>query len=336
MSQRESSFGSRTRRSHAVALLSLLLAAMLGAGGSPDAAAQGARASRPRRVAASRPSPPSAAVESDALVERATAAACLERELDPRASVPIDVMQARPPLPSRHPEVVDGAHRAGRLLPVARLLAAEALGGLMREHRVAPAAERAALRRLGEVRRVRVDVELRDNASVFYADPRTIRFGTIFLAGLRSDEGLLSVLAHELVHAADGARGGLSPLFRRVGLRAERVGRVGKISARRAEELTCDLVGVRAVRLYVARNPSDEPQARRASRAVGHNCVELDETDSAHLSPRQTLRALLALDPAFAAEITGDAEVETAAPLNHTAPPPRPAARPRKPARPSR
>ena len=292
---------------------------------SPATAQRQPPATRARR-AAPPPSPrPAAVAEPDAFVERAAAAACLERELDPRGSLPIDVMQARPTLPARHPEVVEGAQRAERMLPVARELVGEALAELMREHRVPAQVERAALRRLNEARRVRVDAELRDNASVLYSDPRTIRFGTIFLAGLRSDEGVLSVLAHELVHTADGARGELSGLFRRVGLRAERAWRTGRLSARRAEELTCDLAGLLVVRLYIERNPTDEPVARRASRAVGHNCVEHDETDTTHLSPRQTLRALLALEPAFAGQLTGDAPAPLpAAPLNHTTTPRRP------------
>ena len=257
--------------------------------------------------------------EADRFIERAAAAVCVERELDPRGSTPIDVMQARPSLPTRHPEVLAGARRADLLLAAAKELTGETLLGLMREHNIAPAARRAALRRVALVRRVRPDVELRDNASVFFDDPRTIRFGTLFLAGLRSDEGVLSVLAHELVHVADGPGGALSALFRRVGRRAS--AHAGRLPARRAEELTCDLVGVRAVRLYVARNSSEEPLARRAARAVEHNCVERDETDISHLSPRETLRALLALDPEFAAEITGEAGPEPAAPLNHTRPP---------------
>jgi len=317
---RESFIGRVWSRGHAAtrAAAAFIIAAWLVSGvpPSPAAAQQQSPATRARRAAAPRP----AAVEPDAHVERAAAAACLERELDPRGSAPIDVMQARPSLPTRHPEVVEGARRTERMLPVARELTGEVLLSLMREHRVPASVERAALRRLNEARRIRAEVELRDNASVLYSDPRTIRFGTIFLAGLRSDEGVLSVLAHELVHTADGARGELSQLFRRVGQRAERTGRTGRLSARRAEELTCDLVGVLAVRLYIERNPTDEPLARRASRAIGHNCVEHDETDVTHLSPRQTLRALLALEPAFAVQLTGDAALETAAPLNHTAP----------------
>jgi hypothetical protein len=245
---------------------------------------------------------------------------CAERELDPRASVPIDVMQARANLSARNSEVLSGAARATRLLPVAKQLAAESLTELMREGGISESAERAALARIGAVQRIKLEVSLRDNASIVYGDARTIRFGTIFVASLPSDEGMVSVMAHELTHAADGARGTLAPLFRRVARRAETSAGLSHVSARRAEELTCDLVGVMAARLYVARNATDEPAARRASRALEHNCVEHDETDAEHLSPRQTLRAMLALTPALAAEVTGEADAgETRAPLNHSA-----------------
>ena len=55
-------------------------------------------------------------------------------------------------------------------------------------------------------------MESRDNASVFLSRPHVITFGTIFLAGLRSDEGMISVLAHELMHVADGDNDSLRPL----------------------------------------------------------------------------------------------------------------------------
>jgi hypothetical protein len=60
------------------------------------------------------------------------------------------------------------------------------------------------------------------------------------------------------------------------------------------------------VRAYIARTPGVETLARRTARALAHNCVERDHTDRAHLSPRTTIRALLALDPALARELTGD------------------------------
>ncbi|HEY9404961.1 MAG TPA: hypothetical protein VIQ24_20075, partial [Pyrinomonadaceae bacterium] len=39
-----------------------------------------------------------------------------------------------------------------------------------------------------------------------------------------------------------------------------------------------------------------------------------DYTDRAHLSPRTTMRALLALDPTLARELTGDPSVPEASP----------------------
>ena len=251
-----------------------------------------------------------AAVEALEL-ERAMDAVCVERELDPRGSVPIDVMQARPSLPVRHPEAVEGAARAQRLLPEAKRLAAEALRRLAREHNLSARSLAQSLARVEAVERIRPEMELRDNASVLYREPHTIRFGTLFLAGLRSDEGVVSVLAHELTHVADGATGRLAPLFRRV---AARAAHVRGVTPRRAEELTCDLVGLLAARLYIARRATPEPLARRAARAVEHNCVEHDETDREHLSPRSTMRALLALDPVFAAEVRGELTEETLAP----------------------
>ncbi|HEX9918470.1 MAG TPA: hypothetical protein VGA87_04835 [Pyrinomonadaceae bacterium] len=236
---------------------------------------------------------------------RAMDAACAEREQDPQGSAPIDEMQARPSLPLRHAEVVAGAERAERLLPMAKILAAESLRRLLREYGIRESrAVRGAFTRLSQVRLIKPDMELRDNASVLYKEPRTIRFGTIFLAGLRSDEGMLGVLAHELTHVADGAGGSLRALFRGVARRAGGAASL-RISARRGEELTCDLVGALAVRAYIARTPGVETLARRTARALAHNCVEHDHTDRAHLSPRTTMRALLALDPALARELTG-------------------------------
>jgi hypothetical protein len=245
--------------------------------------------------------------EIDELARRAMNAACTEREQDPQGSAPIDEMQAMPSLPLRHADVLAGAERAERLLPVAKNLAAESLRGLLRKHGIKQSpAIRAAFARLARVRNVKPDMELRDNASVLYKEPRTIRFGTIFLAGLRSDEGMVSVLAHELTHVADGASGSFSTLFRIVAQRASRAVGLPRVNLRRGEELTCDLVGALSVRAYIARTESVETLARRTARALAHNCVERDHTDRAHLSPRTTMRALLTLNPALAREITGE------------------------------
>lgn len=270
-----------------------------------------------------------ATTAADDLVTRATTAVCTEREQDPQGSAAIDEMQARPSLPLLHADVTAGAARAERLLPLARTLATEALRALAHDERVSDATLEGPLARIAEVRRVKPDVELRDNASVFYQDPHTIRFGTLFLTGLRSDEAMISVLAHELTHVADGPRTSLAPLFRRVAGRAGHAAGL-RIAGHRAEELTCDLVGVLVARAYVARTPGIESAARRAARAVEHNCVTRDETDLAHLSPRRTMRALLALDATLARTVTGEQQAtlpvarprtRRAAAAAHAAPP---------------
>jgi hypothetical protein len=159
-----------------------------------------------------------------------------------------------------------------------------------------------AVARVAAVRLVKPDVESRDNASVLLHRPSTIIFGTIFLVGLPSDEGIISVLSHELVHIADGEEDSLSILFERVGNRASALTGL-KIHGQRAEELTSDLVGVLAARAYVARAPNYEPLPRRISRSLAHNCVEQDEGDEDHLSPRNTIWALLALSPTLSREL---------------------------------
>jgi len=39
---------------------------------------------------------------------------------------------------------------------------------------------------------------------------------------------------------------------------------------------------------------------------VQHNCVDLDEGDEDHLSPRNTIRAILALNPGLVRELIND------------------------------
>jgi hypothetical protein len=58
-----------------------------------------------------------------------------------------------------------------------------------------------------------------------------------------------------------------------------------------------------AVRAYVTDSPSYESVTRRLARSVEHNCVEVDEGDNDHLSPRNTIRALLALHPVLVREL---------------------------------
>ncbi len=245
--------------------------------------------------------------EAREMVDLASAVVCKERTIDPKGSVPIDDMQGRPSLPVQSPEAVAGAKRAQRLLPIAKDLVAVSLRQLLKDYnaagsRIHAARVQRAINRVMAVTHIRPDVDSRDNASVFLQNPHTIIFGTIFLAGLPSDEGIVSVLAHELVHIGDGGEDSLGWLFRAVGGRASTL-TGSRIGGQRAEELTCDLVGTLAARGYVSRTPSYEPLPRRISRSLAHNCVEQDEGDDDHLSPRTTIRALLALTPVLSREL---------------------------------
>jgi hypothetical protein len=192
-----------------------------------------------------------------------------------------------------------------RAVPAARELVVASLRDLFSEYNIEGTKIRAATARVLAVNKIEPDVELRDNASVVLSSPRTIYFGTIFLAGLQSDEGMVSVLAHELTHIADGREDSLHPLFRLVGRRAANLTGM-RIVGRRPEELTCDLVGAMVARSYIERTPGKETLARRLARAIEHNCVEEDGTDEAHLSPRNTMRALLVLDPSLGGDIMGN------------------------------
>jgi hypothetical protein len=240
-------------------------------------------------------------------VEKAIGTVCAERVLDPLGSTPIDEMQARPSLSVTNPDAIAGAKRADRLLPATRKLVANAIAQLSKDYDLydAPSSRarvNAASARVQAVKRIRPNVDARDNASVLLRDPRAIEFGTIFLAGLKSDEAMVSVLGHELTHVASGQSDLLRPLFRAIARRA--AGRINlTISGQRAEELACDLVGLMATRQFINETPSWEPPARRIARAVEHNCVDDDGSDEDHLSPRNTIRALFALDIDLAREL---------------------------------
>jgi hypothetical protein len=270
-----------------------------------------AQAQRDRRQGAhSKPALEAFSATNRELVERAITFACLQRVQDPFGSLPIDEMQARPSMPVGHPDAVAGASRAQRLLPEARSLVATSLIQLAHEYRIYQTRRdkvriQTATARIQRVMRVKPDMAARDNASVFLKDPRTIHFGTIFLAGLRSDEAMISVLAHELTHIADGQSDTLHQLFRAIGRRA--ASRLGlRIEGQRAEELACDLVGALAARAFIQKTASWEPLGRRLARALEHNCVEEDEGDEEHLSPRNTIRALFTLDLSFASTLLSD------------------------------
>jgi hypothetical protein len=253
-----------------------------------------------------RPRPTMSAADRS-LVEEAMGVVCTEGKLDPKGSTPIDDMQARPSLPVQSSEAIAGAQRAERLLPVAKDLVINSLRQLVTEYGlqkspVYSAKLQRAVTRVQTVKRVRPDMESRDNASVFLTHPHTITFGTIFLAGLPSDEGMISVLAHELMHIADGDNDLLSALVRAIAARASSLTGL-EVRGQRSEELACDLVGAMAVRSYVADTPSYEPLPRRLARSLEHNCVDLDEGDEDHLSPRTTIRVLLSLNSTLVREL---------------------------------
>ena len=296
------------RRNSRSALSFLLLTALLLANfSSLIVSAQQQQKRRPQRtVLTSHPSD-SLSPETREVIELAGDVICKDRLSDPKGSVPIDDMQGRPSLPVRSPEALAGAQRAQRLLPVAKELVEATLKRLAADYALrATPADQARLQRaldhVEAVKNIRPDVDSRDNASVFLKNPRTIVFGTIFLAGLPSDEGVISVLAHELVHIADGSEDSLRLLFAAIGNRASKLTAM-KIHDQRAEELTCDLVGALASRAYVRGQPTYDSLPRRISRSLEHNCVSQDEGDDDHLSPRSTIRALLALNPTLAREL---------------------------------
>ncbi len=243
------------------------------------------------------------------LVERAIGATCAERIRDPQGSTPIDEMQSRPSLPVNNPDALAGARRADRLLPTTRKLVINAIVQLAKDYdgyesSISRARITSATLRVDSVKRVKADVDARDNASVALREPRTIEFGTIFLAGLRSDEAMISVLAHELTHIASGQSDSLRPLFRAIGRKA--AARTGlRIQGQRAEELSCDLIGALATREFIKQTASWEPLPRRIARAFEHNCVDDDASDEDHLSPRNTIRALFTLDTSLASELAG-------------------------------
>jgi hypothetical protein len=288
-------------------ILLTFLPLILSGSGSIEAFAQKRSRQRPQADVLTSHSRDILSPEAREMMELASGVVCKERVRDPKGSVPIDDMQSRPSLPVQSPEAVAGAQRAQRLLPMAKNLVTASLRRLAREYsfsnqRSYNARLQRAIAHVEAVRTIRPDMDSRDNASVFLRNPHTIVFGTIFLAGLPSDEGIVSVLAHELVHIADGSEDSLSFLFRAVGNRASKLAGM-QIHDQRAEELTCDLVGTMATRSYVSSSPSYEPLARRISRSLEHNCVNQDEGDDDHLSPRNTIRALLALDPVLSRQL---------------------------------
>ena len=138
-----------------------------------------AQNSRPAKTGAHSSSAREAFTAADRkLVERAIGATCAERIRDPQGSTPIDEMQSRPSLPVNNPDALSGARRADRLLPTTRRLVINAIVQLAKEYELYDAGISrsritSATSRVDSVKRVKADVDARDNASVALREPRT-------------------------------------------------------------------------------------------------------------------------------------------------------------------
>src|SRR6185436_12961234 len=101
--------------------------------------------------------------EAKALLEEAIGVVCTQAKLDPKSSVAIDEMQARPSLPLHSPEARAGAERAQRLLPTAKELVITSLRQLTTEYGLQSSRSfnqrlRQAIERVNSVKRVRPDM----------------------------------------------------------------------------------------------------------------------------------------------------------------------------------
>jgi hypothetical protein len=234
-------------------------------------------------------------IEARDSIERAVTSICEERVRDPKGSIPIDQMAVQPPRPLSDPLVIAGKKRAERLLPAAKRLVPSVLGRLAAHYNLEALSHNWILARVKAVNTIKPEIEAHDNAYWRPNEPNVIILGTVFLAGIRSDEAMITVLAHELTHAVNGTDQALRPLFARVETRASQIGNLS-IQGEQAVELTCETVGLQTMHAHTGK-AAGKGTTRRLARAVGKNCVQRDIADDSHLSPRQTLRVLLALEP---------------------------------------
>ena len=244
----------------------------------------------------SRKNEPRASTEYAYSSESGIGSICENLSKDALGTVPIDEMAAREPLSITDRRVLAGRQRAERLLPVAKKLLPIALKRLSLIYNEDILDLAAITARVSVINTIKPDVEAHDNALVRARDPHAIIFGTVFLAGLRSDEAMLAVLAHELSHVADGRDHVLQNLFSRITQHAANLGGMS-IHPFQGVELGCELVGLYVLQNYIARTGSKDPKSLRMARAFQKNCVTEDLADVTHLSPRTTLRLLLLLEP---------------------------------------
>jgi hypothetical protein len=241
---------------------------------------------------------PKSEVATAESVERAIAAVCKTRHSDPRVTISIDDMARTAPVSLSDPRVIEAHSRAQRLLTIAKRLIPFAVKRVSIDNGLEPLNLRWIITRVQLVKNIRPDVAARDNAAWRPSEPDTIQFGTIFLLGLRSDEAMIAVLGHELTHAINGTDQGLQPIFTRVGVKANHVGRPVGLNA--TMELTCELVGLEVARDYISQTKEHGISSRqRLARALQKDCVATDQSDENHLSPRETMRSLINLQPSL-------------------------------------
>ncbi len=236
-------------------------------------------------------------------IARAITTTCRQRKQDPQGSIPIDEMARMRSLPLTDRRVLAGKSRAQRLLPIAKRLVPFALRRVAAKNGLEPLSLNWIIARVQAVNIIKAEVDERDNSSWSPSDPSAIIFGTIFLVGLRSDEAMIAVLAHELTHAINSTDQGLQPVFMRIGTKASQTGE--PVSAAAAVELGCELVGIEVLRDYIGQTGRRGKTSRRLARAFQKDCVQRDLADENHLSPRETMLVLLKLDPELASSIAG-------------------------------
>jgi hypothetical protein len=212
-----------------------------------------------------------------------------------------------------------GIKNARRLLPLARRLTLEVL----REAEVGDPLKRAGLSRekrlINRVHKIVLDPLLANSAEVWEERLWEIRIGSDYALDLISDDKVILLLGHELMHVA--ARGGRLHQF------IENVTETAGLSASveptedQREDLACEFTGAEALKRFIALYPTEEAAAARFARAIGYEstserlaraledfCASYngDMRDGAHLSMDQTIRALYGLDPEIKALLPQD------------------------------
>ena len=241
---------------------------------------------------------PAAATQATDPIERAMTFVCQDRIRDPQGTIPIDEMATQIPLSITDSRVIAGRNRAQSMLPIAKRLIPFALSRVAANNRLEPLSLKWIVERVRSVNVIRAEPGQRDNAVWRPSEPDTIVFGTVFLAGLRSNEAMIAVLAHEITHAINGTDNALQPVFKRVGDESSTLGEPIGFAA--AVEIACELVGIEVVKDYVGQTSSRGSQNRRLARALQKNCVARDLSDLHHLSPRETMQLLINLEPSLA------------------------------------